>query len=288
MTGLTSLFTTSKVKSPIDDLDEEGALTTLRAKLEPDMNSFADALGSADILSGIIRSRGAALETTLLRMLRYQNRNVRQAEAQFRAFISWRESKRIGSIPYSIVREVSAGCPYSHTRIRGEDDTTLVFSSTRHYNKRTTDAGVHEKATIKAFDEMLYSFQARSVVAVMEFEGSTIANVDLATRRRDVNLFFSYYPEMFEKFIVMGAPRYVISTWNCILKPLFNERTVKKVKWCTERSQVTKELETWFEKDQIPTWLGGDNADIPLELFYPIPDPEAYQEELTQLYKSGA
>lgn len=78
-------------------------------------------------------------------------------------------------------------CPSAHARNRGDDDTTIVFSSNRYNTKCATDAEVHDKTTTKVFEVMLYSFQARSVVALVEFEGPAEAHVDPATRWHDVN-----------------------------------------------------------------------------------------------------
>ncbi len=48
----------------------------------------------------------------------------------------------------------------------------------------------------------------------------------------------------------------MFAVWK-LIKPLLDVRTVERVEWCETPQDVTKELEKWFSRDQIPKWLGG-------------------------------
>lgn len=285
--SLWSAATPSKAAPITDDGPEElAAVNALRQRIDPDIRQLAASI-PGDVYADVLLRKDKRLDDSLTRYLRYNSHDIDKAERQVRSFIDWRKQNRIGNLKPEIMRGLPAGLPIRILHSLGKGRMRLFFTSARHYVKKALVTEVHEKSVARIFDELLYyptddGEPARGGVVVVDFEGVTLSMVDLGTMKRDIQLFMSYYPESFQKFLFVAYPKIILHFWNFI-KPLLDQRTLNTIEWCSDRGAVTSKLCSWFSIDQIPTWLGG-SLDVPLDLLCGVPDEREAEDDLKRKY----
>lgn len=258
----------------------------LRGLVEPELDALAGSLPAEDALRADLGERGQVVEDLLLRYLRHNSLDSERAAAQFRSFVQWRSAVRTGCVPASVMRGAAGGCPVVLIPELGNGRTTLLFTSARHYVKRECIASAHDKAVVRVFESLLYArdgARATAALAIVDFEGVSLSQVDLPAMKRDVQVFMSYYPETFHRLLFVAYPSFIHSFWQMVRR-LLDERTRERIVWCESRGDVTKELCKYFTKSQVPTWLGGESSKYSVDVLSGVQDAKALQEELTSKY----
>lgn len=248
---------------------ERTAVKDLHSVLASERSALADTLVAGDGLGDALRNGGVLLDDALLRLLRHNDCDPAAAAKQLRATVEWRAKTNVGAIPADAMRGVPAGCPIAIIPSAvGRHRVTLAYGSSRHFNRRAVNSAAHATAVARTFDALLYAAdgaRASAAVAVLDFDGLTISNVDLVTTRSDVIIFLQHYPEAFVRILFVSSPRFIYHFYK-LITPLLNERTIERIVWCDTPQHVTTELDKWFSRDQIPVWLGGNERKTPLDL----------------------
>lgn len=110
------------------------------------------------------------------------------------------------------MRGPAAGLPLLLLDARGSDGDVLLYSPTQFYIKSEVDHASQEIAVKTLFENIVYMKEgplALSSVAVLDFEGMSVRNVDLRATRNGIRIFTDYYPELFKKIFVINFPRWL-------------------------------------------------------------------------------
>lgn len=95
---------------------------------------------------------------------------------------------------------------------RGSDGEVLLYSPVRFYVKGQVDHASQKTAVKTFFEHMVYMKEgplALSSIAVLDFKGMSMKNVDLVATKNGIRVFVDYYPELFKKIFVINYPSWL-------------------------------------------------------------------------------
>ena len=198
-------------------------------------------------------------DLTLLRLLRYNSLNVEKAEKQLESIFQWRASNRIAEVSEEAIHGPKVGIPVVKVGNVTENGSALIFSSAEGYCKKAVDHALQEVGVAKMFDQILYGQGEKRVkycTVLIDFTNFSMKNIDLYGMKSGITTYLSYYPDIFDKIILIHYPKFIYGFWKAIA-PLLDARTRNRVIWLSNVEEVKEELLTVFQISEIPEWLGG-------------------------------
>lgn len=246
--------------APLDALPaaERSGLAELSAR-------FSSALASSDLGADDAWRHLTARQTDelCLRFLRLHNLQVDKADAQIRRVVAWRAAQQPATWRLKDVQGRHVGIPLAVLDARGLDDELLIYAPVQWYVRSAVDHAAQETGVKALFEQLVYARdgrQARCGIMIVDFEALSYRNVDLVATKNGIGIFINYYPEVMKRILFVNFPKFMKGVWKMIV-PLLDTRTVNRVQWHSSDETIRSELDKYFAKSQLPTWLGGDVAD---------------------------
>lgn len=195
----------------------------------------------------------------LLRFLRYNSLSIDKARNQMLETMKWRAITNVGSLPNDVMYGKQAGIPLVQLTEPTEQGSVLFFSAGEAYSRRDVDYSKQETGAAKMFDFILYDDngpRARDCSIIVDFSNLCMNNIDVYATKTGVLLYLKYFPDIFQKIMLVNYPKLIYGVWRTI-QPLLDVRTKSRVMWLENGEELRQKLGESFDMEQIPDWLGG-------------------------------
>lgn len=220
---LTSSSLTLPHDAPLSALPphELEAFENLKAAAIPILQNAPKALPEKDPWTGMQEQEMQTLrDEMLLRFLRFNTLNVEKSLQQMRNALAWRAKSRIAELGTDAFHGMEAGIPVARIGDVTADGDGLFYAPAECYDKKRVDHKAQEVGIARMFEHMLYSGDGpklRRGTVVVDFEGFSVRNVDLAGLRAGVTVYTSYYPDVFQKVLLINYPKFLYGgKFGCI------------------------------------------------------------------------
>lgn len=148
----------------------------------------------------------------LLRFLRYNALSVEKAQHQMETALKWRADFRVASLSTDVVHGAEVGIPITFLSTNKETDDALLLCLAESYVRREVNHAKQETGAAKLFDYMLYDVngpRARRGSLVVDCTNLSYRNVDVVALKNGIFLYLNYFPDIFNKILIINYPKFM-------------------------------------------------------------------------------
>lgn len=158
----------------------------------------------------LTRKQSDLRDDILLRFLQFNDLDVDKTIRQLQSTLAWRAQTKISCADLSVIRGSASGIPLARIGNTTENGDTLFFAPAECYDKSLIDRAVQKIGVARMFEHMLYDSggpRAKRGTVVVDFSGFGTKHVDISGLRTGVATYVNYYPEVFQRVLLINYPR---------------------------------------------------------------------------------